>query len=456
MEIDENGKKTYPYIPQDPISRSQMTIIEACIAAGVPVGLISSPGVGKTKTIEAIGETMGRNVVDLSMPDLPSQDVSGIPAIQRRTVNKGGDNETEVAYAKYTMPDWQIAILEDPNSVLFLDEFSTTGSDTQHAFLQIVQDRKFPGSDLHFSKNVAIIIAMNPDAQSGGTSLDPPIANRFAWYPFTLSTQAFVEGFRTAWRVDKPMPMPKIEMDPERIAKREKKLRNMIIEFIYHAASEQLVVMPDPTADVSNVNNGSLSADDDRMTNPQKRSGNEDTLDDLNMLAYQTPRSLENMVNILKHIPKDDTATFNMAVNGAIGAVQGQMFNRYYAQHNDDFDIDEVMDDPYGQDYGKANIVNNTTALFNGLINAAENDNKFLKAIEVYFAIAKSGHHELLSGDRIHKIWVKKYMHDENGAELSKEKLAELTDRYLEYFGDVLRKTTENHSTKRNRSKKTA
>jgi len=47
-------------------------------------------------------------------------------------------------------------------------------------------------------------------------------------------------------------------------------------------------------------------------------------------------------------------------------------------------------------------------------------------------------------------------MHDEEGNELSKEKLAELTDRYLEYFGDVLRKTTENHSTKRNRSKKTA
>lgn len=456
MEIDENGKKTYPYIPQDPTSMSQMTIIEACIAAGVPVGLISSPGVGKTKTIEAIGEVMGRHVVDRSLPTLPSQDVSGIPSIQRRTINKEKDNETEVAYAKYTMPDWQIEVLEDPNCILFLDEFSTAWPSTQHAFLQIVQDRKFPGSDLHFSKNVAIIIAMNPDAQSGGNSLDPPIANRFAWYPFTLSNEAFDEGFRTAWRVDKPMPMPRIETDPEKIAMREKKLRGMIIDYIHHAASYQLVVMPDPNADVNNIDNRSLSKKDDDQTNPQKKSGNEDTLADLNMLAYQTPRSLENMVNILKYIPENDMATFNKTVNGAIGFVQGKIFNEYYAQHNDELDIDKIMNDPYDQDYGAGNIVNNTTALFNGLINAAENDNKFLKAIEVYFAIAKSGHHELLSGDRIQRIWLNDYMHDEEGNKLSEEKMAELTDRYIKYFGDVMKKTTENHSTKRNRSRKAA
>jgi len=48
------------------------------------------------------------------------------------------------------------------------------------------------------------------------------------------------------------------------------------------------------------------------------------------------------------------------------------------------------------------------------------------------------------------------YMHDEEGNKLSEEKMTELTDRYIKYFGDVMKKTTENHSTKRNRSRKAA
>ncbi|MCT7846422.1 MAG: MoxR family ATPase, partial [Lactobacillus iners] len=164
------NKKFYPYIAQGANAKQMFNIMQACIRAGVPFGLVGNPGVGKTATIEAMAKTLGRDLINLSLSTMLPEDIAGLPFPAK--INIGSDkNEQMVDAACYAMPVWQQRLLHNSNAILFLDEFSTAIPTTQHAFLQLVQNRRLPGSDLPFSKNVAIIIAMNPADQAGGSSL---------------------------------------------------------------------------------------------------------------------------------------------------------------------------------------------------------------------------------------------------------------------------------------------
>ena len=170
----------HPYIAQSSNSKRLFNIIDGCVKAGVPIGFIGNPGVGKTATFEAYAQATGRELINLSLSTLPPEDVSGLPFPTKIEVGEGRNKRT-VDAAKYAIPVWQQRLLANPYSILFLDEFSTANPSTQHAFLQLVQNRRLPGSDEPFSREVAIIICMNPAEQAGGSSLDLPIANRFAW-----------------------------------------------------------------------------------------------------------------------------------------------------------------------------------------------------------------------------------------------------------------------------------
>ena len=81
--------------------------------------------------------------------------------------------------------------------------------------------------------------------------------------------------------------------------------------------------------------------------------------------------------------------------------------------------------------------VKNTTRLFNGLVKAAKNGH-WVDAINVYFAIAKSGNMNLITGQRLMDIWKAEYMHGENGETIPESKFHEIRDTYLHYFRDVM------------------
>ena len=82
--------------------------------------------------------------------------------------------------------------------------------------------------------------------------------------------------------------------------------------------------------------------------------------------------------------------------------------------------------------------VKSTTQLFNGLIEAAKNGH-WLEAINVYFAIAKSGNMDLFTRQRLTDIWKAEYMHDENGKPILESEFDAIANIYANYFWVLLK-----------------
>lgn len=294
----------FPYIAQGAGSQERLRILNACIQAHVPVGFVGNPGVGKTATIAALAEATGRELIDLSLSTMPPEDVSGLPFPTQIEVGEQdeNDNRKKVHAARYAMPIWQQKLLNNPHSILFLDEFSTAIPTTQHAFLQLVQDRRLPGSDEPFSDDVAIIIAMNPADQAGGSALDLPIANRFAWFTFDMDFYDWKEGFLMGWKSDVSMPIAGIEpVDDETHATRVRNTRNIIANYFGSSNGSQILSVI-PTG--SEKPTSSVIREDDPASMEVFR------------LAFMTPRSIENMASIISNLEPDDLSTIQKVING--------------------------------------------------------------------------------------------------------------------------------------------
>lgn len=415
----------HPYIAQSSNSKRLFNIIDGCVKAGVPIGFIGNPGVGKTATFEAYAQATGRELINLSLSTLPPEDVSGLPFPTKIEVGEGRNKRT-VDAAKYAIPVWQQRLLANPYSILFLDEFSTANPSTQHAFLQLVQNRRLPGSDEPFSREVAIIICMNPAEQAGGSSLDLPIANRFAWFTFDANFFDWKEGYLRGWASEDKMEIPsESHYTDEEITKRQNKFRKIVVDFLdSDKGARQLSIIPKgtetPTSDVVRHDD---AAEMERFR-----------------LTYPTPRSWENLTNILVNMDDDDNYAVSEVVNGTIGSSRGALFLDYFMRNRKGLDIDVILEDPDSIDW-KSMDVDDSAAIFQSLIETAK-AGKPLEALNVYLAIKRAGAYNLLSGNRINDIYKSEYTKG-----LSREERKEFQQKYTEAFSDLLRKTTTTGAT---------
>lgn len=414
----------FPYIAQGAGSQERLRILNACIQAHVPVGFVGNPGVGKTATIAALAEATGRELIDLSLSTMPPEDVAGLPFPTQIEVGEQdeNDNRKKVHAARYAMPIWQQKLLNNPHSILFLDEFSTAIPTTQHAFLQLVQDRRLPGSDEPFSDDVAIIIAMNPADQAGGSALDLPIANRFAWFTFDMDFHDWKEGFLMGWKSDASMPIAGIEpVDDETHATRVRNARNIIANYFSSSNGSQILSVI-PTG--SEKPTSSVIREDDPASMEVFR------------LAFMTPRSIENMASIISNLEPDDLSTIQKVINGTIGSQQGLKFYQYYMNHYKGIDIDAILKDPTKTNWKKMTI-DDSTGVFIGLMEAAKSG-KFEQVMNVYIEIKNQGALELLSGNRIQDLFKAEYMPK------NPKKRKELMEFYRKEFGGFLRQVGRN------------
>ena len=104
-----------------------------CMQIGEPVLLWGSPGEGKSAMIESLSALLGRRceVVIGSIRD--ATDFAGLPM------------RTD-AGVSFVPPTWANRCLENPNSVIFLDELNTAAPATQAAMLRVVLDREVGAS----------------------------------------------------------------------------------------------------------------------------------------------------------------------------------------------------------------------------------------------------------------------------------------------------------------------
>ena len=98
--------------------------------------------------------------------------------------------------------------------------------------------------------------------------------------------------------------------------------------------------------------------------------------------------------------------------------------------------VEKVLADPESIDWSHR-TVEGTEQLFNGLVEASKNGH-WIEAVNVYFAIAKSGNMNLITSQRLMDIWKAEYMRDENGKPVSESKLNSIVNTYVHYFWNLL------------------
>jgi MoxR-like ATPase len=164
-----------------------ITVIEACGRAGVPVLLLSDPGVGKSSAIKGLAAAQG----------LPAETVIGSI---REPADIGG--------LPFLPPDGRGMVLEPPAwakrlcaaraGYLFLDELTTSPPAVQAAMLAVTLDRTV--GEQRLPDGVVIVAAANPpDRAADGWELSPPLANRLCHVPYEPTAEEWIEGTATGW-----------------------------------------------------------------------------------------------------------------------------------------------------------------------------------------------------------------------------------------------------------------
>ena len=134
-----------------------------------PVMLWGAPGVGKSDLIAQLGQSTGREVIDVRLNLWEPTDIKGIPYYNSQLNTMSWAPPAELP--------------SDPNStaILFLDELPGAAPAVQAAAYQLILNRKVGTYTL--PKGVSIVAAGNRMSDKGVTFRMPtPLANRFVHF----------------------------------------------------------------------------------------------------------------------------------------------------------------------------------------------------------------------------------------------------------------------------------
>ena len=140
--------------------------IRKAISVRRPLFLWGPPGIGKSDLVKQIGDTAGREVIDIRLPLWEPTDIKGIPFYN-------ADSKT-MEWA----PPAELPSDPDSKAIIFLDELNSAPPAVQAAAYQLVLNRRVGTYKL--PAGVDIVAAGNRDGDRGVTFRMPkPLANRF-------------------------------------------------------------------------------------------------------------------------------------------------------------------------------------------------------------------------------------------------------------------------------------
>lgn len=143
---------------------AQALALLVCVACRVPVILWGTPGIGKSRTVEAVARALSILLETVIASVREPSDFAGLPVVV------GGD-------VRLAPPAWARRLAE-AGGLLFLDEVSTAAPSTQAALLRVVDERVV--GELTLPDTVAVVAAANPVQQAaGGWDLSAAAANRW-------------------------------------------------------------------------------------------------------------------------------------------------------------------------------------------------------------------------------------------------------------------------------------
>jgi hypothetical protein len=146
--------------------KAAMRAIRKAIQTRRPVFLWGPPGIGKSDIVKQIGDTAGREVIDVRLALWEPTDIKGIPYYN---AEKG---------AMVWAPPAELPTDPDSKAIIFLDELNSAPPAVQAAAYQLVLNRRVGTYKL--PDGVDVVAAGNREGDRGVTYRMPsPLANRF-------------------------------------------------------------------------------------------------------------------------------------------------------------------------------------------------------------------------------------------------------------------------------------
>ena len=146
--------------------KGAMKAIRKAIQTRRPTFLWGPPGIGKSDVVKQIGETAGREVVDVRLALWEPTDIKGIPYYNA--------DQGKMVWA----PPAELPTDPDSTAIIFLDELNSAPPAVQAAAYQLILNRRV--GTYHLPKGVDVVAAGNREGDRGVTYRMPaPLANRF-------------------------------------------------------------------------------------------------------------------------------------------------------------------------------------------------------------------------------------------------------------------------------------
>lgn len=344
--------------------QTHLKIMEACGRANVPVMFVGAPGIGKTAILEQFCDQLNYRLDVQLLSTQDNTDVSGLPV---RT-EVGNTFTTE-----YATPRYQLDIIENPKTLLFLDEMNNGAPAVQSAWLTILQSRKFPNG-LKMDKDTWIVGAMNPRTQSAdGWELSLATTNRICFIPFEVPF-----SFWKSWMLEN---QPKFtfafdNLDEDRIKKSEMDWKVKIISFLESTEGREYE-QRFPKLDADPTAYGAITESEKEIFR----------------MAWCSRRSWYNAAKVLSYLG-DDKVAINIALNGLVGYAAAVAFLDFVSTSDSLPSAKEVVNNPKIIDWKNEFRMDQINKLFRNILDLKDKDEEIYDLFEY---VIKEGRADLVT-----------------------------------------------------------
>lgn len=184
------------------------TVLETNIKgqlAGADIGggicIAGKPGIGKTQTMYKIAKDLNMNLLQVSIPEVSTENLSGIPDFMdcKAMDQYSTTNTLDSQATKWSVPQIVEAVNRLANEdgkagcILFIDDLHRVNMAVAPYLYGLLGERKL-GSYLLDSK-VAIMGAMNDSDEAGFSGIDSPIKDRIGILPVPFDFEYWFNNF---------------------------------------------------------------------------------------------------------------------------------------------------------------------------------------------------------------------------------------------------------------------